>query len=82
VFTESDEEKLCKRSVEMMVGGDFPLSDDIFINHFESPRQGSGRVEDVKIEADRTVQVIFETAKSMFNHLKYSTCIGLRHPSG
>ena len=57
----TEEEKETRRTVEVTVGEDFPLSDDIFLNHFESSRNGGGKVDDVRInEEERVVHIIFE----------------------
>ena len=60
-YVLTEEEKEARRTVEMTVDEDFPLSDDIFLNHFESSRNGGGKVEDVRIhEEERVIHVIFE----------------------
>ena len=60
----TEEEKEARRTVEVTVDEDFPLSDDIFLNHFESSRNGGGKVEDVRIhEEERVIHIIFEKAK-------------------
>ena len=47
--------------MEVTVDEDFPLSDDIFLNHFESSRNGGGKVDDVRIhEEERVIHIIFE----------------------
>ena len=57
----TEEEKEARRTVEVTVDEDFPLSDDIFLNHFESSRNGGGKVEDVRIhEEERVIHIIFE----------------------
>ena len=57
----TEEEKEARRTVEVTVDEDFPLSDDIFLNHFESSRNGGGKVDDVRIhEEERVIHVIFE----------------------
>ena len=57
----TEEEKEAHRTVEVTVDEDFPLSDDIFWNHFESSRNGGGKVDDVRIhEEERVIHVIFE----------------------
>ena len=60
----AEEEKEARRTVEVTVDEDFPLSDDIFLNHFESSRNGGGKVDDVRIhEEERVIHVIFEKAE-------------------
>ena len=57
----TEEEKEARRTVEVTVDEDFPLSDDIFLNHFESSRNGGGKVDDVRIhEEERIIHIIFE----------------------
>ena len=57
----AEEEKEARRTVEVTVDEDFPLSDDIFLNHFESSRNGGGKVDDVRIhEEERVIHIIFE----------------------
>ena len=57
----TEEEKEARRTVEVTVDEDFPLSDDIFLNHFESSRNGGGKVDDVRIhEEERVIHIIFE----------------------
>ena len=57
----AEEEKEARRTVEVTVDEDFPLSDDIFLNHFESSRNGGGKVDDVRIhEEERIIHIIFE----------------------
>ena len=59
-----EEEKEACRTVEVIVNEDFPLSDDIIFNHFESSRNGGGKVDDVRIhEEERVIHVIFEKAE-------------------
>ena len=68
----SEEEKEACRTVEVMVGEDFPLSDDIFWNHFESSRNGGGKVDDVRInEEKRVVHVVFEKPEGWCNTVHY-----------
>ena len=56
----AEEEKEARRTVEVTVDEDFPLSDDIFLNHFESSRNGGGKVDDVRIhEEERVIHIIF-----------------------
>ena len=60
-YVLTEEEKEAHRTVEVTVGEDFPLSDDIFWNYFENSRNGGGKVDDVRIdEEERIVQVVFE----------------------
>ena len=64
----TEEEKEACRTVEVTVDEDFLLSDDIFLNHFESSRNGGGKVDDVRInEAERIVHVIFEKPEGWYN---------------
>ena len=64
----TEEEKETRRTVEVTVGEDFPLSDDIFLNHFESSRNGGGKVDDVRInEEERVVHVVFEKPEGQCN---------------
>ena len=60
-YVLTEEEKEAHRTVEVTVGEDFPLSDDIFWNYFESSRNGGGKVDDIRIDKEeRVIHVVFE----------------------
>ena len=64
----TEEEKEVHRTVEVTVGEDFLLSDDIFLNHFENSRNGGGKVDDVRInEEERIVHVVFEKPEGQYS---------------
>ena len=64
----TEEEKEVHRTVEVTVDEDFLLCDDIFLNHFESSRNGGGKVDDVRInEEERVVHVIFEKPEGQYS---------------
>lgn len=52
-----------RRTVEVRLGEELtvPLTQDLFLHHFESPRNGGGAVDDVTIDEDeRVVHVVFQ----------------------
>ena len=66
----TEEEKEVHRTVEVTVDEDFLLSDDIFWNHFESSRNGGGKVDDVRIdEEERVVHVVFEKPEGQYSFM-------------
>ena len=66
----TEDEKEVHRTVEVTVGEDFLLSDDILLNHFESSRNGGGKVDDVRInEEERVVHVVFETPEGQHSFM-------------
>ena len=63
----TEEEKEVHRTVEVTVDEDFLLC-DIFLNHFESSRNGGGKVDDVRInEEERVVHVVFEKPEGQYS---------------
>ncbi|XP_070188737.1 uncharacterized protein [Littorina saxatilis] len=56
-----EEKREAQRTVEVTVGETVPLTQDLFLHHFESPRNGGGVVDDVTIDEDeRVVHVVFQ----------------------
>ena len=78
----TEEEKEACRTVEVTVDEDFLLSDDIFWNHFESSRNGGGKVDDVRInEEERVVHVVFEKPEGQYSCMTDSLLCVLENDS-
>jgi hypothetical protein len=67
LIVSTEEEIEARRTVELTVGADFPLSEDIFQNYFENPRNNGGTVDDVRIDQEtRVVHVVFEDPEGRY----------------